>query len=302
MCRGWIKECRRPVVAYLVGWIMACHATVSAVAAEASSPCRPAGPMLRIRELQELSGIAASRREPGRLWALKDSGEPVIFALDATGKIVERLTLSGATVEDWEALAVGPCPAGSCIYVGDIGDNDANRRRITIYRVPERGAHGGAVVPEVFHATYPDRPQDAEALLVTPEGRLFLVTKGESGPVALYAFPTDLRAGGTGRLEQVGPARPEDGGDARKVTDAALSPDGRWVVLRGADALSFHRAAEFFAGVWREARRVGVEALAEPQGEGVTFADGHTLYLAGEGGGESKPGTLAQFICAPAPD
>jgi hypothetical protein len=254
--------------------------------------------VLPIRELPELSGIAAGRREPGRLWAHNDSGEPILFALDENGRVSGRVTLRGARVEDWEAVAVGTCASGSCIYVGDIGDNDAVRRRITVYRIPEGGADETTADAEAFHATYPEGPQDAETLLVTPAGRLFVVTKGETGPVALYAFPSELRPGDSVRLQRIGSTGPKRGGAHERVTDGAVSPDGQWVVLRSTDALSFHRAAELLAGNWREARRVSLEPLGEPQGEGVTFGIGDTLFLAGEGGGGSRPGTLVRFTCS----
>jgi glucose/arabinose dehydrogenase len=184
-------------------------------------PCRPDGELVTVPELVEASGIAVSRRVPGRLWMHNDgSGEPVLFALDTRGSVTGKVSLSGATVEDWEAVAVGPCPAGSCVYVADIGDNDARRTRITICRLPEPSAGDESVaVKDVFHATYPDGAHDAEALLITADGRMFVVTKGDAGPVALYRFPQELRPGATHQLERVGQPR---GGDkpAARITDA----------------------------------------------------------------------------------
>ncbi len=293
-------------------WIVGCVCVTTAlllsgqiVLAQRSSgaapACRPDGALMRVAELPEASGLAASRHVPGRLWSHNDSGEPVLYALDARGAVTGRVTVSGAKVDDWEAVAVGACPSGSCVYVADIGDNNASRRQITIYRVPESdGSNGATSASEVFHATYPDGPHDAEALLVSPDGRLFVVTKGETGPVALYAFPRELRPGARVPLERVG--QPRDAatrGDADRITDGSVSLDGQWVVLRTRTSLTFHRAAELFAGNWREARRVDLKELAEPQGEGVAFGAGNALYLAGEGGGNSQPGTFARLTCDP---
>ena len=263
--------------------------------------CRAAGPLVRLAGLTEASGIAASRRTPGRFWAHNDSGQPVLFALDARGTVTGRMTVPGARVEDWEAIAVGPCPAGSCIHVADIGDNDAERRRITIYRVPEPAATDDELpAADVFHATYPDGAHDAETLLVTPDGRLFVVTKGDTGPVALYAFPRELRARGTVRLERIGaPGASGRLRDGERITDGSISPDGRWVALRSTRSVTFYRAAELLSGTWRDERRLDLASLGEPQGEGVAFGDGTTLYLAGEGGGRSQPGTFARLTCGP---
>jgi hypothetical protein len=241
--------------------------------------------------------VAASRATPGRLWALNDSGQPVLVALDTKGAVTGRLQLSGAMVEDWEAISVGPCPSGSCVHIGDIGDNDAERRQITVYRVPEpTGDASAATVTDVFHAAYPDGAHDAESLFVTPDGRLHIVTKGETGPVAMYRFPADLRPGTLHRRERVAASSGKPGANDR-ITDAAVSPDGEWVVLRSNRALMFHRAAELMAGTWRDAGRVDVSKLGEPQGEGIAFGLDGSLYLVGEGGGKSQPGTFAALTC-----
>lgn len=269
--------------------------------ADGPPQCRAAGPLVRIPELPEVSGIAASRRVPGRFWTHNDSGEPVLVALDARGSVTGRLRLTGATAEDWEAIAVGPCPAGSCLFVADIGDNDARRRRVTIYRVPEPSSAGDAVTgSDAFHVTYPDGPQDAESLLVTPDGRLHIVTKGETGPIALYRFPSDLRPGASVQLERVGGPRGSGGADDdHRITDGAVSPDGAWIVLRTTRALVFYSTPELMTGNWREAARLDLTGLREPQGEGVTFGADNTIYLAGEGGGRSQPGTFARLACTP---
>jgi hypothetical protein len=267
---------------------------------DASGPrCTAAGTLVRIDALPEGSGLAASVRMHGRLWSHNDSGEPVLVALDTSGHVTGHLRLSGATVTDWEAVAVGPCPAGSCIHVADVGDNDARRAGITVYRVPEPAdASASTAVAERLEATYPDGPQDAETLLVAPDGRLYVVTKGDTGPVSLYRFPVDLATGVAARLERVGGPRAD--GRTRKrerITDGSISPDGAWVVLRTGDALVFHRAGDLLAGNWNEAGRVALGSLGEPQGEGVTFGSNTAIFLAGEGGGKKKPGTFARLAC-----
>jgi hypothetical protein len=273
--------------------------STASFAQQSAVQCKPAAALQRIPELPEGSGLAASRRMPGRFWSHNDSGKPVLFALDTDGRLVGRLTISGAGVEDWEAVAVGPCPAGSCIYIADIGDNDAERERITVYRLAEPAEATGSVkVTDVFHATYPDGAHDAESLLVTLEGRLLIVTKGDTGPVSLYQLPNELRSGSTVRLERIGaPRDPGQPSENDRITDGAVSPDGQWIVLRSTGALSFHRAADLVAGNWRAAGRVELGSLGEPQGEGVTFAPGDSVYLMSEGGGKNQPGAFARLTC-----
>jgi len=287
------------IAAVIIG--VSAAAPVMPAGPQGAPQCKPVAALTRVAELPEGSGLAASRRTPGRFWSHNDSGEPVLFALEATGRVSGRLRLSGAAVDDWEAVAVGPCPAGSCIYVADIGDNDARRKRITIYRVAEPAEMtGSASGADAFHAIYPDGAHDAETLLVAGDGRLHVVTKGDTGPVALYRFPSELRAGATMRLELVG--APRDAGAPKgndRITDGALSPDGRWVVLRSTRELMFYRAPELLAGTWREAGRVALTSLAEPQGEGIAFGDDRTAFLMSEGGGKKQSGTFARLACTP---
>lgn len=261
--------------------------------------CKPASGLLPLADLPEASGLALSGASKGRLWVHNDSGQPVLIAVDGGGKPAGRITLTGARVEDWEALASGPCAAGSCLYVGDIGDNEATRKQVTIYRVVEPAQPSGSAKVEAFHASYPDGAHDAETLLAAPDGTLLIVTKGETGPLAVYKFPRQLQAGTTMKLERVGSplvAKPRD--DAR-VTDGAFSADGRWVVLRTRTALVFYRGDDFLKGNFQESHRMDLSSLKEPQGEAVGFGAGNTVYVAGEGGGKNQPGTLAALSCQP---
>ena len=281
------------------GALVAITSPLMSAVEQAPPQCQPGAALVRVPELPEGSGLAASRRTPGRFWSHNDSGDAVLFALDSNGRVTGRLALPGAKVDDWEAVAVGSCPSGSCIYLADIGDNDATRKQITIYRVAEPAAASGPVqVTDVFYATYPDRAHDAEALLVTDDGRLHIVTKGDTGPVSLYRFPTELQSG-TMRLERVGGPRLPAGND--RITDGAVSPDGRWVVLRTEQQLMFYRTADLLSGNWREAGRVALATLGEPQGEGVTFGADNSLYLMSEGGGKRQPGAFARLTCTLSP-
>jgi hypothetical protein len=294
--RGIRRIARLPGVVFVLSFMTAGAASAAQLPARA---CTPAGSLVPLSGLPEASGLAASRRTPGRLWTHNDSGQPVLFALDSRGTVTGQVRVAGARVDDWEAIAVGACDGGSCIYIGDIGDNDAKRKRITVYRVPEpQQASGATAMSDVFHATYPDGAHDAETLLVA-DGRLYVVTKGETGPIALYRFPQPLTAGTTMRLERVGEPVLPPGSDSW-ITDGAVSSDGQWIVLRSLSKLTFYRASDLLAGQWRAASTVAVTPLKEPQGEGVELLADDTVLLAGEGGGKKAPGTFVRFACAPA--
>jgi hypothetical protein len=237
------------------------------------------------------------RAAPGRLWTHNDSADPVLFSLDTNGKVTARVQVTGAEVHDWEAVGAGSCPTGSCLYIADIGDNDARRQHIIVYRLPEPKIGEGSVrVTDVYRATYPDGAHDAESLLVAADGRLYVITKGDTGEVAIYRFPANPRAGDAMALERIG-----GGAGSRKdrITDAALSPDGEWAALRTNEAIVFYRGPDLLAGRWREEGRIDLTPIGEPQGEGLAFGSDNIIYLAGEGGGTSRAGTFARLTCTP---
>lgn len=261
--------------------------------------CKASGSLMRLPGLTEASGLVASRATPERLWSHNDSGKPEIFAVDSKGNVIGRVPIAGARIRDWEAITTAPCVGGWCLYLADIGDNNAKRKDITIYRVPEPIELGRpAEVDAVITASYPDGAHDAEALIALPDGALYIVTKGRTGPIALYRVPKNN--GGTVQLERVGAplsnGRPQV--DAR-ITDGAASLDGEWIVLRTETELAFYRAAEFLRGTFQPARHIDLKSLGEPQGEAIAFgASNNTMYLAGEGGSKTQPGTLAVLSCA----
>ena len=133
------------------------------------------------RALKEASALAASQRSPGIYWTLNDSGNsPTVFGIDEEGRSRGTFRVDKAENVDWEAMQVGPgSDSGSALYIGDIGDNDRERREIVIYRVPEpdveppgsRATNSRTAQAEAFKLQYPDGPRDAEGLLVHPRPR-----------------------------------------------------------------------------------------------------------------------------------
>jgi len=285
---------------WVAGVVLAAGAAMTGAFAQSESgpTCKPAGSLMRVTAVPEASGLVASRKTAGRLWMHNDSGKPQMFAVDTGGKLLGTVTVVGASVVDWEAMASAPCGKGTCLYVGDIGDNEGRRKSITVYRVLEPARlEDRADVDVAFTASYPDGAHDAETLLASPDGRLYVVTKGETGPVVLYRLEKDAKAGKTARLEPVGGQLASKPAADARITDGAISPDGEWVALRTKSSISFYRASEFLSGKFREIRRMNLKPLGEPQGEAISFGESGTVYVAGEGGGKSAGGTLGVLSC-----
>lgn len=264
----------------------------------ADAACRDARMIGRLPDLPEASGLAVSRTQPGVLWAHNDSGQPVIFAVSTDGSLRSRVSVMGAKIDDWEDVAVGSCPQGSCLYIGDIGDNKGDRPHITIYRVPEPKSGETTTQPaEVFSASYPDGAKDAEALFIGPNNRLYIVTKGEGSPITVYRFPERLTSGATAKLERVATLAERGAKRDFRITDADITWDGKWVGLRTIEAAVFYRASDLMGGSPAPPLEFDLAPLGEAQGEGIAFAQDGTVYLAGEGRDGTRGGTLARMSC-----
>jgi hypothetical protein len=271
------------------------------ISVDAQASCRVETPSTPVQGLPEASGIAASARSPGVLWSHNDSGEPVLVAFSPDGAIRGRTWIAGAAVEDWEDVNIGPCPDGSCVYIADIGDNNARRGSLTIYRVPEPDSGAArSRRAESMRLTYPDGPKDAEALVVIPNGSIYIVTKGERSAVTLYRAG-NFTNGTTMRLTSI--ATIVEGNQSAgilrqdRITGASASQDGRWIVLRTLSALIFYRTSDLESGNTREVFRYSLGSVSGRQGEGVAFAEGGTVWLSSEGGGAGRPGTIARLSC-----
>ncbi len=216
-------------------------------------------------KLDELSGLAASRRLPGVLWTHNDSGEKTarIFALGTDASLRATLVLDGVDPEDWEDIAMGRCSDASttldCIYVADTGDNKHERSEVAVVRVVEpdvlppmrddgRAPRKSRVDTGVtsFRVRFPARPDlsgeartlaehpDIEAMVVLPDRRVVFFDKREDGTSVVYrAAP---QAGALVTAESLGSLNLADGalkkGPSLRTTAADLDLAGTTLLLR----------------------------------------------------------------------
>lgn len=134
----------------------------------------------------EISGVAVA--PDGRLFVHNDSGDPAeVHVLTPDGGFLGTWTLTGVDAIDFEDIAIGPGPNGApFVWVGDIGDNNAERTNITVYRFPLPAEDGGELVPERLDLTYGDGPRNAETLFVDGAGSLWIASKSMDGDTGLY--------------------------------------------------------------------------------------------------------------------
>ncbi|MEU5524651.1 WD40 repeat domain-containing protein [Streptomyces sp. NPDC047860] len=259
---------RRPLA------LLAAILLVGALAVPAPAADGDDGFAIKDPRITESSGLAASRLHPGVHWTHNDSDDgPYLYAVDgATGETVARLTLSGVGApRDVEAISVGP---GNKLFVGDIGDNlGGSWPYVWIYELPEpKRLEDATVRATQYVVKYSDGARDAESMVVHPKtGRVYIIDKKEEGG-HLYEGPAKLSTEGDNVFRPVAPVD-------LWATDAALSPDGQDLAVRG-----------YFGGIhyaWNGGKLQRKGRLSVPlqgQGESVTYsADGSRLLYGSEG-------------------
>jgi hypothetical protein len=238
------------------------------------------------RRLDESSGVAVSRRNPGVLWSHNDGPRPVLYATDTLGAALGAVRIRGV-VDDWEDVAPGPCGKETCLYLADTGDNRERRGWVKLLRIREptlaEARRGSSVAAEGVRFRYPDGAHDVEAMWVDPNGDAQLVTKGRSGEARQFRVPAAAWRTGKAVAERLGAlpiavSRRLDG----YITGAGLSPDGRLVALRT------YRFVYFFQRGARGGLQVPADAVVcalggvDVQGEGVAWLDAERLVLTSE--------------------
>lgn len=227
-------------------------------------------------QIDEASGMADSRSQPGNLWIEQDSGSPNELALlGYDGTVKGKITIPNATNRDWEEMAIGPGPQDGVnyLYIGDIGDNNAQTGLYQIYRLPEPATLQSPITQvERINFRYPDGSHDAEAMFVDPKTKdIYVITKRED-KVHLYRLGYPQNVNEVTVAEALGELS-FGGGLANYVTGAAISPDGSEILVRTYTQLYYWKrnADQSVADVLQLGSRRQLVTRLEPQGEAVCF-------------------------------
>lgn len=255
-------------------------------------------------QLDEISGIQASLRQPGVFWVHNDDGPPRVFAIGPKGEDLGYFDIDDAVNVDWEDIAIVPGESRDLLVLADVGDNRAERSRVWLYLVEEPEPDGDGRFSgehEAFHwisLGYPDGPRDTESISWDPVGERLLVLSKRDQPPRLYA----LEAGKLlsedeavltylGEVDRFRPPTPADRREfdqrtpwISQPTAMDISPDGRRA------AVLTYRSLYLFdlpAGAdWLEGFNANpVEVLGPPHAydEAVGFdADGRRIWVSTE--------------------
>lgn len=242
--------------------------------------------------INELSGLAASRKYPGLLWGHNDSGDVArIFAINPKGDTVATVNFEGLDARDWEDMTA----AGQYLYIGDIGDNASVNENIKVYRLREPDFNPDKLNQEItlkpqgwetMTLNYPDGAHNAEALAATPDGRLLIVSKSNKES-NFYQLKRAWSDGQIATLEkifdkvQIG----ETGLLTKLVTGGEMSPDGRELaIVTYAQVYQYDmaKAYDFSSLQLNSPRKRSLPPLV--QCESLCYsADGLSLWVSSEG-------------------
>lgn len=181
----------------------------------------------------EASGLARSIRRPGTLFVMNDGDEEILYVIDQGGSNLGTVEIGKAKNRDWEDLAAFELRGEPYLLIADIGDNDADRGKRTLYvlREPEPGDDKVKVDWEIDYE-YPDGPRDAESAAVDIENeRVLLLSKRDIPPV-LYEVPLrpsddgKVTARWLGTVTSLEHPKRQDVAFARKTKDWHWQPTG----------------------------------------------------------------------------
>ncbi|MBS1530306.1 MAG: hypothetical protein JSU01_08360 [Bacteroidetes bacterium] len=239
---------------------------------------------LERQDLVEVSGVAASRLNPGILYIQNDGGNPnQVYMIDGAGANKGTLNIPEAN-RDWEDIAVGPGPVAgkSYFYLGDIGDNHSAYSSVIIYRFEEPDL-SGQTFPVNINVTkidtiklkYPDGPRNAETLMVDPNTKDIYIASKQSNFCQLYVAHYPQSTTSTTVMTPVVKLYFD------KATGGDISPDGTEILLRSNQLIWYWKlpaGTSILQGLLMQPE-VAPYANNEPQGEGIGFAaDGSGYY------------------------
>jgi hypothetical protein len=253
------------------------------------------------------SGVVASSRHPGVLWAIRDRGgkskpgrpQDALYAYKvAGGQVVDvasgaafaAVPVEGATPRDWEDIARD---GDGNIWIADIGNNECDRTDTALLKVPEPEPAPGATahVAATYHYRFPDPPagcagKNAEAMFIV-DGVPYVIDKTDRSTV--YRFPR-LDPHGTVTLQRVGTLSGPGGGPVATLSGADLSSDSRLLAVDTHTELYVYQASDpaargqaLVADLIGHPPRWKAELGAPANVEGVGFSFGsHDLNLLAE--------------------
>jgi hypothetical protein len=252
---------------------------------------------LQRRDMDEISGIAASGINHDIYYVHNDSGDTSrFFAMQPSGKVKSIIYFKGDPavklgVADCEDIAAGPGPVDgkSYVYMGDIGDNDAERKYISVYRMEEKKAWATdsvcAADAAAIHFIYPDGPKDAETLMIDPIEKLIYIVSKRQDSVTVYTSPLDFKPNETRVLTKRCKLFFPGYKLFKWITAGDISKDGKQVLIKSYTKVYYWKRSGN-EPIWKTIQKPPriLPYTQEKQGEAIGFTpDGKGYYTTSEG-------------------
>lgn len=252
------------------------------------------------KKLKEVSGITLSK-DKNTIWAIEDQGNKnVIYGLDRQGNQIADVLVENAENHDWEDITKD---AQGNIYIGDFGNNDNDRRNLSILKVDLKEAfQKSATVTQAttFHyegqTEFPPKKSnwlyDCEAF-VEKDGYFYLFTKNRSkgfdGTFLVFRIPNKA---GDFEAKLVGKLKLQGGYSDAAITSAAINSAKDKIVLLN------HKNVQILTGFsaddFSRTKIQKVPLNHNSQKEAVVFLDDKTLLIADEKDGK-EGGNVYKF-------
>lgn len=130
-------------------------------------------------QLNEISGLSASNKYPGLLYAINDSGnQPVLYAINETGQLLDQWRINVKN-RDWEDMTRISLPGNDYLVVGDTGDNLRVHKSASLHFLSEPAIPANTDTLNPSHTIrfrYEDGPRNVEAFAAIGQ-TLYLLSK-----------------------------------------------------------------------------------------------------------------------------
>jgi len=242
--------------------------------------------------IDEASGLVCSRSQKDICWMMGDArgggnGIKKVYAINIS-KPKDAVVSCDVNAEnrDWEDISI----RGDHLYISEIGDNDYEYRKKTIYKFKEPDVSDGCkskIDVEATTFTSPIGNFNAESFFVAPNtGTMYVLTKASKGKGRILSIEENTE--GTKKAKDLG--KVNLAGDKKPMTGADISPDGSKMAVRtGSMVHVYHRVKQGKRRSIEDTLEAGPECSLkheERQGEAIAFsADGKKLYTVSEGVG-----------------
>lgn len=221
-----------------------------------------------VPQIKESSSLVVSSAHPGLIYTTNDSGDgPYIYVLDNTGRLVGTTTLSGVRAVDFEALSEG---RDGSLVIGDIGDNDADRASVQLYKISAPTSGNRTVTPDKVTLTYADGARDAESVLYDSGSGAALVVSKETF-AHVYTTPDNVFGRSSATLRRVASA-------------PTLSTEAAWLPANGAVVVRTYRHAYVYSyPSWKP--KANFTLPDQQQGESISRVPGRpgVVWVGSEG-------------------